>query len=79
MGAGTWEAGAAPQARRVHGCARESDGSPFLQAAEALGTDGAAGRGSVQSSTNMAKSKELLQHMVGVEWLLVRGGWGCRP
>ncbi|XP_054663406.1 LOW QUALITY PROTEIN: uncharacterized protein LOC129198282, partial [Grus americana] len=33
------------------------------KAAEALGTDGAAGRGSVQSSTNMAKSKELLQHM----------------
>ena len=58
---------------------RASDGSPFLQAAEAAVTDGGASRDCVQSSAPTASGKELLQRVVGVEGLPVRRGWGCRP
>lgn len=50
--------------------------SPLLQAAEA---DRAAITLSMQSCSGQAGSKELQQHMVGVEGLLVRGLWACRP
>ena len=81
MADGRWDMGSWGSAMcgGVYVCDRESDGSPFLQAAEAPGTDGGASRDSAQSSAQTASSKELLQRMVGVEGLPVRGGWGCRP
>ncbi|XP_076216385.1 uncharacterized protein LOC143171342 [Aptenodytes patagonicus] len=65
MADGRWDTGSwgSAMCKGVYVRDRESDGSPLRQAAEAPGTDRGGSRDSVQSSTQMASSKELLQRM----------------